>query len=181
MTMIDKVIGAMTPLESDEQRQQARAHARASAGRGWLSLILDHHEQIEQAFADVAAARSATGRRHAAKELGLVLTGHSIAEESVIYPALAKLGDKSASQEAYKEQSEAKTQMALFSHGQFGRVLAVRWIGLSARAGEGLALDPASISTLGFEEDDPSRPVISLWNATPSALGGIRPSSSTPC
>jgi probable phosphoglycerate mutase len=71
--------------------------------------------------------------------------------------------------------------VALFSHGQFGRVLAARWIGLNASDGEGLALDPAAISTLGFEEDDPSRPVISLWNATPSALGGIRPSSSIPC
>lgn len=113
MTMMDKVIGAMTPLEGDEHRQRARADARASAGRGWLALIIDHHERIEQAFADVAAARSATGQRAAQKELGILLTGHSNAEESVIYPALAKIGDRSASREAFKEQSEAKTEMAM--------------------------------------------------------------------
>lgn len=69
----------------------------------------------------------------------------------------------------------------LFSHGQFGRVLAARWLGLEASDGKRFALDPASISTLGFEEDDAARPVISLWNAAPAALGGVRSSRSVPC
>jgi probable phosphoglycerate mutase len=70
--------------------------------------------------------------------------------------------------------------VALFSHGQFGRVLAARWLGLPARDGQGFALAPASVSTLGFEDGDASRPVILLWNAAASALGGIRPSSPVP-
>jgi len=70
--------------------------------------------------------------------------------------------------------------VAIFSHGQFGRVLAARWLGLAARDGQGFALAPASVSTLGFEDGDPSRPVISLWNAAASALGGIRPSNPVP-
>ena len=70
--------------------------------------------------------------------------------------------------------------VALFSHGQFGRVLAARWLGLPARDGQGFALAPASVSALGFEDGDPSRPVISLWNAAASALGGIRPSNRVP-
>jgi hypothetical protein len=113
MTMMDKVIGAMNPIETDEVRAAAHAQARASAGRGWLALVLDHHEQIDQAFDAVFTARSATGRRAAQKELAVILTGHSIAEESVLYPALAKAGDKSAAKDAYQEQSEAKTQMSM--------------------------------------------------------------------
>jgi probable phosphoglycerate mutase len=58
----------------------------------------------------------------------------------------------------------------LFSHGQFGRVLAARWIGLPAFQGQHFTIDPASIGILGFEADHPQRRVISLWNASPQAL-----------
>lgn len=63
-------------------------------------------------------------------------------------------------------------KVALFSHGQFGRVLAARWIGLPVTQGQHFAIDPASISILSFETDHPHRRVISLWNAT--ASGGCR-------
>jgi broad specificity phosphatase PhoE len=63
-------------------------------------------------------------------------------------------------------------KVAMFSHGQFGRVLAARWIGLPALQGQHFAIDPASIGILGFETDHPQRPVISLWNTT--ASGGLR-------
>lgn len=56
-------------------------------------------------------------------------------------------------------------KLALFSHGHFGRVLAARWIGLLVAQGQHLALDPASISVLGFEAGHPQRRVIWLWNA----------------
>jgi len=55
--------------------------------------------------------------------------------------------------------------VALFSHGQFGRLLAARWIGLAGAQGQHFALDPASVSVLGFEADHPQRRVIALWNA----------------
>jgi probable phosphoglycerate mutase len=57
--------------------------------------------------------------------------------------------------------------VALFSHGQFGRVLAARWIGQPASVGQHLALDPATISILGREVGRPDRHVITLWNAPP--------------
>jgi probable phosphoglycerate mutase len=63
-------------------------------------------------------------------------------------------------------------KVALFSHGHFGRVLAARWIGLPAAQGQHFAIDPASISILGFETAHPERRVIALWNAT--ADGGLR-------
>lgn len=57
----------------------------------------------------------------------------------------------------------------LFSHGHFGRVLAARWIGLPVTQGQHFALDPASISVLGFEASHPERRVISRWNSTARA------------
>ena len=57
-------------------------------------------------------------------------------------------------------------KVALFSHGQFGRVLAARWIGLPVVQGQHFAIDPASIGILGAETHHPQRRVISLWNAS---------------
>lgn len=55
--------------------------------------------------------------------------------------------------------------IGLFSHGQFGRALAARWIGLPVAQGQHFAMDPTSISILSFEKDHPTRRVIALWNA----------------
>jgi probable phosphoglycerate mutase len=63
-------------------------------------------------------------------------------------------------------------KIALFSHGQFGRALAARWIGLPVAQGQHFAIAPASIGILGFETDHPQRRVISLWNSTGG--GGVR-------
>jgi probable phosphoglycerate mutase len=54
--------------------------------------------------------------------------------------------------------------IALFSHGQFLRVVASRWIGRSAAEGQHLALDTASISILGFEHHNGRVPALCLWN-----------------
>ena len=60
--------------------------------------------------------------------------------------------------------------VALFSHGQFGRVLAARWIGLAVREGQHLTFAPARVGILGYDGDHPGRKVISLWNATSGSL-----------
>jgi probable phosphoglycerate mutase len=67
--------------------------------------------------------------------------------------------------------SHLSGKVALFSHGQFGRALAARWIGLPVVQGGHFALDPASISILGFEPAHRQRRVISLWNA--AATGSL--------
>lgn len=114
MSIVDKVIAAVTPPESDEARAKARAKARAAAGPGdWLSMVLDHHVQIESAFAQVKQATDATGRSKALKELATLLTGHSMAEEAALYPALAKANEKGHATKAYTEQSAAKLQLGL--------------------------------------------------------------------
>jgi probable phosphoglycerate mutase len=57
--------------------------------------------------------------------------------------------------------------VALFSHGQFGAVLAARWIGLPVQEGQRFSLDPASLCILTYAHHDPEVRVIELWNATP--------------
>jgi len=113
MSIIDKAIAAITPPVSDEKRQEARAKARAAAQPGdWLSQILDHHEGIEQAFAETKAATTSSERRAAQKRLGVLLNGHAMAEEAVIYPALADDGKLGFANTAYTEQAAAKMQLA---------------------------------------------------------------------
>lgn len=113
MSVLDKVMAAVTPPESDEERVQARARARSIAGSsGWLAMVLAHHVEIESAFDAVEMATSAASQRAAQKQLAVILTGHSNAEESVIYPALVELGEKAHATKAYTEQSAAKVNMA---------------------------------------------------------------------
>jgi len=64
--------------------------------------------------------------------------------------------------------------IALFSHGQFGCVLAARWARLAGTAGEHFALDPASVSILGPKPGHPEVPVITRWNIVPLARFGYR-------
>jgi hypothetical protein len=113
MSILDKAIAAITPPVSEDKRQEAREKARASAEPGdWLSQILDHHEEIEDAFAKTRAATTAHARRAAQKRLGVLLNGHSMAEEATIYPALAEAGKLGHANAAYTEQAAAKMQLA---------------------------------------------------------------------
>ena len=50
----------------------------------------------------------------------------------------------------------------VFGHGHVLRVLAARWVGLAVADGRLFALDSATLSTLGYERDEP---VIRVWNA----------------
>jgi len=54
--------------------------------------------------------------------------------------------------------------IALFSHGHMGRVIAARWIALPVTGAACFSLSPASLSILGWNQ---TRPVIAQWNALP--------------
>jgi hypothetical protein len=113
MSLIDKALGAITPPESDEARAEATRKARAaSQGDDWLSLALEHHDQIRGAFDACRTASAGSARMAAFKQLALILNGHSLAEEVVLYPAMAKAGEKGHAGMAYSEQTTAKMQMA---------------------------------------------------------------------
>jgi hypothetical protein len=112
MSLIDKVVAAVTPPESEKKRREARAKARAAAGQNdWLAQVLDHHEQIEALFVEVRAAQEVGIRQQALKELALVLTGHANAEEAVIYPALIHFDHKAHGMAGYTEQAGTKANL----------------------------------------------------------------------
>lgn len=114
MSLLDKAIAAITPPESAEDRADARRKAQAVAQPGdWLSQILQHHRDIEAQFAAVLSATDAASRRAAQTQLGVVLTGHAIAEEAAIYPALAADKQVGHAELAYQEQAAAKMEMGL--------------------------------------------------------------------
>jgi broad specificity phosphatase PhoE len=60
-----------------------------------------------------------------------------------------------------EEVGAVEGDVAVFAHGHLLRVLAARWLGLKPQQGGLFALDPATISILGYERETP---VIRLWN-----------------
>jgi probable phosphoglycerate mutase len=52
--------------------------------------------------------------------------------------------------------------VALFAHGHILRVLAARWINLSASHGEHFLLDTATLNVLGYYRESPA---LKIWNA----------------
>jgi hemerythrin superfamily protein len=114
MSIIDKIVAAVTPPESEEARREAREKASAAATPGdWLSMALEHHRDIETSFTSVKEATTPASQIAAQKKLATLLTGHSVAEEAALYPAFADAGEKGHATMAYTEQSAAKLQMGL--------------------------------------------------------------------
>ena len=58
-------------------------------------------------------------------------------------------------------------KIALFSHAQFGCVLAARWIGLAVIEAQHFSLDPAALNILGYKPGNPELRVIALLNGAP--------------
>jgi probable phosphoglycerate mutase len=55
--------------------------------------------------------------------------------------------------------------IALFSHSQFGGVLAARWIGLTVDEAQHFPLSTASVSIFAYDPHHSDVSVIALWNA----------------
>lgn len=114
MSILDKVAAAVTPAASDEDRAEARRRSEQLATQhGWLQQIIAHHRAIEAAFEEALSVGTPVERERSVKELGALLTGHSMAEEAVIYPAVSQHDGKGHAAMAYEEQSLAKVQFAL--------------------------------------------------------------------
>ena len=65
--------------------------------------------------------------------------------------------------------------VALFSHGHFGRVLAARWIGLPVSEAQHFLLSTASVSILGYEHSLAEESAIFLWNAVSNTILDLMP------
>jgi hypothetical protein len=114
MSIIDKIVAAVTPPETEDDRRRARERAMAAATpEDWLSMVLEHHQDIEAAFIAVKEATTPAAQIAAQKTLATLLTGHSVAEEAALYPALAEGGETGHATMAYTEQAAAKLQMGL--------------------------------------------------------------------
>ena len=70
--------------------------------------------------------------------------------------------------------STLQGNIALFTHGQFSGVLAMKWIELPIELAYHFPLDTASLSILSFDSTHPQLRVIALWNFTPRSLQGTQ-------
>lgn len=117
MSLLDKIMAKVMPPESDHDRAQARAKAEQLSGQhGWLAMVIEHHRRIEAGFQGALGSPDAAGRKQAFKMLALVLTGHSLAEETVLYPALAEHDEKSHAALSYDEHAMVKVHMHELEH-----------------------------------------------------------------
>ena len=116
MHILDQAIAASAATHNHMRREKARSKS-IDLGRScpWLRLVVAHHEQIEDAFEAVKATRTATARRHAERHLATLLTGHAVAEEAVLYPAMAATRQKAHAVAAYDAQSRFKVVLALLA------------------------------------------------------------------
>lgn len=78
----------------------------------WLGMVLGHHRQIETAFTAVARSATAGTRRLAQHHLVVLLTAHSLAEESVLYGELTLTGRHSSAEVARAQQATSRRELA---------------------------------------------------------------------
>lgn len=112
MSFLDRIAAALAPAASEEQRIEARERlVELSAGEPFAQDILDHHRAIESLF---ARAKTESGPAAAAtvRELAVLLNGHAMAEEAVIYPEVSGHSGKVHAGMAYEEHAMTKVQLA---------------------------------------------------------------------
>lgn len=114
MSLLEKVVSAVKPAQSQEQRQAARSRAESAAGLGdWLSLVLEHHRYIEAAFVVLEAADDESERHRAQRRLATLLIGHANAEETVLYPALMAVDERVHASRAFAEEATIRTALSM--------------------------------------------------------------------
>ena len=113
MHLLDQAIAASAAAHKQMRRTKARSKA-VDLGRhcAWLHQVVSHHERIEDALAAVKATRYGSARRAAEHHLATLLTGHAVAEEAVLYPAMAATRQRAHAMAAYEAQSRFKVMLA---------------------------------------------------------------------
>jgi hypothetical protein len=77
-----------------------------------LSEVIRQHAAIEQALEGLRTAPRGSERRHALQWLAALLTGHSLAEQAVLYPALSLECRRAHAAAAYADESNVKIELA---------------------------------------------------------------------
>lgn len=97
------------------QAMRAPIEATQRMADDWFELVKGHHSLIESAFDAVLSSVDSPAdiRQQRFRRLGLVLTAHCVAEENVIYPALAMNGLQPESDKLYIDQAHAKVMNAV--------------------------------------------------------------------
>jgi len=110
---------------------QAGTQDRGDVTVGWLDMVKGHHAAIARAFdALLDTSDTARLRRDALmRSLAFQMTAHSVAEENVIYPALAVGGLLSESDRLYLEQAHFKVRLAMLQAVQAQERDAAQWLG----------------------------------------------------
>ncbi|CAA9419309.1 MAG: Hemerythrin domain protein [uncultured Ramlibacter sp.] len=82
----------------------------AAAGGDWFAMIQQHHALVAKTFDRLLASQKATylARERLVRTLNYQLTAHSVAEENVIYPAIAMAGLRPESDKLYMDQAHTK-------------------------------------------------------------------------
>ena len=113
MSFLDRIAAAVAPAATDEQRAEARLKVeQMSSSDEWLAIIVKQHKQIESLVHEGLNAQGAEAQAQAVRDLGWVLTGHSMAEEAVLYPEISEHSSKTDAGMAYEEHAMTKVQLA---------------------------------------------------------------------
>ena len=85
-----------------------------AAGGDWFAMVKAHHALIARSFDKLLASEGSTylSRQVLVATIGHQLTAHSVAEENVIYPAIALHGALSDADKLYLDQAHAKVMNA---------------------------------------------------------------------
>lgn len=109
-----KATSSRTEAESTLDVLHAPARATAALDADWFELVKVHHAMLEQTFDELLEQGGDASRRALLfKRLAYLLTAHSVAEENVLYPALAMFGLQSESDRLYLDQAHAKVMNAM--------------------------------------------------------------------
>lgn len=107
------VAAALLASEGVERRAQARLRALELARHAtWLSQAIEHHRAIESALEALHGAADLPGRRQARRWLATLVTGHALAEEAVLYPAMALDEQALQATRAYAAHGDVKIELA---------------------------------------------------------------------
>lgn len=128
--------------------RRARDTARTA---GFADAVVDERLH-EWRYGDVEGVSTAAMRQRVA---GWTVWTHEV-------PGGEQLDDVARRADGVVERLRDAGRSLVFAHGHLLRVLAVRWLGLDARAGAHLRLDTGTVSVLGWERETPA---VVRWNA----------------